>query len=247
MDEGPCILVTGGSRGVGAAICQQAAARGFDVAFTYQSRVDEAQAVVAAIRRTGRRALAVQADLASQDDISRLFVTVGETFGRLDALVNNAGLTGPVGPFQDADLSAVARMIDVNLVAPMRCIQHALPLMSGLPAAGIVNISSGAAQTGSPGRYVGYAASKAGLETFTRGLAQELAPRDVRVNAVSPGITDTDLHAAPPGSDKRARLEMGVPLGRMAAPEEIARPVLWLLSSEAAYVTGAVLRVGGGR
>lgn len=241
------VLVTGGSRGLGAAICREAAMRGHDVCFSYQSRDDAAEEVATAVRKNGRKAVPVRADLRRDADVAKLFEAARDAFGGLDALVNNAGITGPTGYFETTAQADIDAVIDVNLLGAMRCVRGALPLMAGRENACIVNITSGAAQSGSPGRYVGYAASKAGLETFTRGLAAELAPKGIRVNAVSPGVSDTDMHDASAGSEKRMRLERSIPLGRMARPEEIAHPVLWLMSAEASYVTGAVIRASGGR
>lgn len=243
-------LVTGGARGIGAACARTLATAGYDVAISYRSRADEADAVCKAVEAAGGRALAVKADAASEAETLALFAAVDEAFGRLDALVNNAGVTSPPAPLADTEADAIKRVLDVNLYGAILAAREAVRRMStarGGAGGGIVNFSSGAARHGSPGEYVHYAASKAALEALTVGLAREVAGEGIRVNAVAPGIIDTDIHADQGQDDKVARLVPQVPLGRPGTAAEIAEPVVWLLSDAAAYVTGTTLVAAGGR
>ncbi|QSB12636.1 SDR family oxidoreductase [Natronosporangium hydrolyticum] len=244
-------VVTGGSRGIGAAIVRRLAAAGHDVVFTYRRDAAAAAVVEAEVGAVGRRCLAVAADVSVEADVERLFDLVVSRLGVPTGLVNNAGVTSPVGSFVDLATADLRRVVEVNLVGAMFCARRAAWEMGtdrGGRGGAIVNVSSAAATLGSPGEYVHYAAAKAGVEALTVGLAKELAPVGVRVNAVAPGIVDTELHARESGEPGRvARVAPSVPLGRAGEPAEVAGPVCWLLGPDASYTTGAVLRVAGGR
>jgi NAD(P)-dependent dehydrogenase (short-subunit alcohol dehydrogenase family) len=233
----PLTVVTGGGRGIGAAICRRLAADGHDVVFGYRSNAQRAQEVVEAATAHGGRCVAVEMDVASQAGVDRLFAAAGE-LGPVTGLVNNAGIIGPAGRLVDLDPAEFGRVYDVNVIGTLLCCRRAA--RDGVPA--IVNLSSVAAVRGSAGEYVHYAGAKAAVETITVGLAKELAP-DIRVNCVAPGIVWTEIHADP---QRPARLADIIPLGRAGEPEEIAGAVAWLLSADASYTTGAILRVTGG-
>jgi len=239
------VLVTGGSRGIGAAIVRQCLDDGFAVCFTYARDVEAAEQLVGDLD-AGRRLAAVRADVTSEADTARAF-DAAETLGRVTGLVNNAGITGTIGPFAEISLEQTRRVIDVNLYAPIiasrLAVQRWLPDPTGRC---IVSISSVAATLGAPSEYIPYAATKAAVETLTVGLAKELGPTGIRVNAVSPGTVDTAIHAAAGEPDRPERVVSRIPMGRIGQPGEIASAVSWLLSSRASYVTGAVLRVAGG-
>ncbi len=243
------VLITGAGRGIGAATALAAARAGYAVGVNYQRDAAAAAAVVARIQAEGGRAQAVQADVADPDAIARLFDQVERALGKVTALVNNAGTTGRITRFESLDLETLRRTIDVNLIGSMLCAQAAVRRLStahGGQGGAIVNLSSVAAATGSPGEYVHYAATKAAIETFTRGLAREVAGEGIRVNAVAPGTVQTGIHAAGGDPERPARVATRIPLGRVGAPEEIAAAILWLLSDAAAYVTGSILTIAGG-
>jgi NAD(P)-dependent dehydrogenase (short-subunit alcohol dehydrogenase family) len=243
------VVITGAGRGIGAATALAAASRGYAVGVNYRRDEAAASAVAQRIRAAGGRALAVQADVAEPDDVARLFDAVAEALGPVTALVNNAGTTGRITRFEGLDLTTLRRVIDVNLIGCMLCSQEAVRRFStarGGQGGAIVNVSSVAAQTGSPGEYVHYAATKAAVEAFTRGLAREVAAEGIRVNAVAPGTVQTGIHAAGGDPERPARIAARIPLGRVGQPEEIAQAILWLLSPAAAYATGSVLTVAGG-
>jgi NAD(P)-dependent dehydrogenase (short-subunit alcohol dehydrogenase family) len=243
------VVITGAARGIGAATALAAARQGDAVAVNYRQDAAAAEAVAARIRADGGRALAVQADVARPEDVARLFDATAAALGPVTALVNNAGTTGRITRFEGLDLATLRRVIEVNLVGCMLCSQEAVRRLStarGGPGGAIVNLSSVAAQTGSPGEYVHYAATKAAIEAFTRGLAREVASEGIRVNAVAPGTVQTGIHAAGGDPLRPARVASRIPMGRVALPEEIAAAILWLLSPAAAYATGSVLTIAGG-
>lgn len=239
-------IVTGASRGIGAAIARLLGANGYRVCVNYRTEKDPAERVVADIEQAGGRAFAVAADVARIDEVRRLFETVDRQLGPVTALVNNAGIHGPRGRVDALALEDLQAVLAVNVVGLIVCSQEAVRRMStrhGGSGGAIVNISSGAAYIGNPGNGVQYSVSKGAVNSFTIGLSQEVAGEGIRVNAVSPGLTRTDM-------PERDALERGgaiIPMGRVAEPEEIAEAVLWLLSDKAAFVAGANIRVAGGR
>jgi len=250
-DRPRILLVTGGGRGIGAAVARQAAGQGYDVALTYLADSDAAEAVAQDIRALGRRAFAVRADMASGEDLRAAFEAVDGKLGRLTAFVNNAGMTGRSSRLDGAEEEVVRRCINVNVTGAILAAREAVLRLStkhGGAGGAIVNISSVAARLGSPGEYVWYAASKGAIDALTIGLAKELATEGIRVNAVSPGMVDTELHARSTGDAARVeRIRPQIPMQRIGRAEEIADAVLYLLSDAATYVTGANLAVGGGR
>ena len=241
------VIVTGGSRGIGAAICRAAARDGYDVCVSFVENAAAAEAVCADVAAAGGRAAAVKGDVADPSFAARLFDACAERLGPASALVNNAGVTGAIGPFRAATVETMRRVLDVNLLGTMVCSQEAVRRWEASGTRGrIVNISSIAATTGSPQEYVAYAATKAGIETFTIGLAREVATAGIRVVAVAPGIVHTDIHATSGEPGRPARVVSRVPMARVGEPEEIAEAIVWVLSEKASYVTGTVLRVSGG-
>jgi NAD(P)-dependent dehydrogenase (short-subunit alcohol dehydrogenase family) len=243
-------LVTGGSRGIGAATARLLAARGFDVCVSYRLDAAAAAGVVADCEAAGRRALAVRADVSSESDVLGMFARVESELGAPGVLVNNAGIVAPARRVADMPLERIERTTSVNVLGSFLCAREAVRRMStrhGGRGGAIVNVSSAAARLGSPGEYVDYAASKAAIDTMTLGLAREVGREGIRVNAVRPGIIDTDIHATG-GRPHRARELAGqIPIGRAGTPAEVAAAIVWLCSEEASYVTGALLDVTGGR
>jgi NAD(P)-dependent dehydrogenase (short-subunit alcohol dehydrogenase family) len=239
-------LITGAGRCNGAACALAAARAGYAVGVNYLGDGAAAGGVDDRIRAGRGRAVAVQADVAEPAEVGRLFDEVEGALGPVTALVNNAGTTGRITRFVDLDLATLRRTIDVNLIGCMLCSQEAVRRFAAAGRGAIVNLSSIAAVTGSPGEYVHYAATKAAVEALTRGLAREVAGQGIRVNAVSPGTVQTGIHAAGGDPERPARVAPRIPLGRVGAPEEIAAAVLWLLSPAASYATGSVLTVAGG-
>jgi NAD(P)-dependent dehydrogenase (short-subunit alcohol dehydrogenase family) len=241
-------VVTGASRGIGAAVARAAAAMGYDVLVNYRERADVAAAVVASIARTGRRAVACPADIAREDDIVRMFRTADE-LGRVTALVNNAGIMPRESRVADMDAGALASLWAVNITGAMLCSREAVRRMStanGGRGGAVVNLSSHAGITGGRALRSHYAASKAALNGFTLGFAREVAREGIRVNAVCPGVTDTDMHLPWGGSERVARMGSAVPIGRAATPDDIGKIVAFLLSEDSAYLTGAVIDAAGG-
>ncbi|MEV5945982.1 SDR family oxidoreductase [Streptomyces sp. NPDC051993] len=245
--SGPVTIVTGGSRGIGAATCVRLAADGHDLALGYVSNEAAAREVAAMVREAGGRCVAVRADTSQEADVERLFDTAAAELGPVSGLVNNAGVTGPLGRLADARTDDLRRVLDVNVLGYLLCCRRAARDMAALGGGSIVNISSAAATLGAPGDYVHYAASKAATDALTIGLSKELGQDRIRVNAVAPGIIHTDMHATMGDPDRPARAAAGIPLGRPGEASEIAAAVAWLLSPDASYTTGTVLRVSGGR
>jgi NAD(P)-dependent dehydrogenase (short-subunit alcohol dehydrogenase family) len=244
------MLVTGGGRGIGAATVRLAAQRGYAVCANYVSNGTAAEALVADIADSGGRAIAVQGDVCREDDVERMFARTEAELGPVTALVNNAGLTGLISRLDEAETATLRQCLEVNVMGTLLCSRTAVRRMStrhGGRGGAIVNISSAAASLGSPGEYVWYAAAKGAVDSFTIGLSREVAGEGVRVNAVAPGLTATEIHAASGDAGRLERIGKTVPLGRPASAEEVAEPILWLLSDAASYVTGAILRVAGGR
>ncbi|MEV1051310.1 SDR family oxidoreductase [Streptomyces sp. NPDC049887] len=243
----PVTVVTGGSRGIGAATCVRLAADGHDLALGYVSNAAAAEEVARAVRTTGARCVTVRADTSDETAVERLFDIAAAELGAVTGLVNNAGVTGPLGRLADARTEDLRRVIDVNLLGCLLCCRRAARDMAAHGSGAIVNISSAAATLGAPGEYVHYAATKAATDALTVGLAKELGPQGIRVNAVAPGTANTDMHAAMGDPDRPRKVAAVTPLGRPGEPSEIAGAVSWLLSDDASFTTGTVLRVSGGR
>jgi NAD(P)-dependent dehydrogenase (short-subunit alcohol dehydrogenase family) len=250
MTPRPVLLITGAGRGIGAATAQLAAARGFDVAVNYKSDDKSVADVVAAVKAQGGVGLAVQGDMGVEADVERVFATVDAALGPLTHLVYNCGITGRGSRLEDADSAMMRQVMEVNVLGALWSVQRAIRRMSkkrGGAGGAIVLISSMAATLGGPNEYVWYAASKGAIESLTIGLSRELALDAIRVNAISPGMIATDIHATGGMPDRVARLGPTLPMGRPGRPEEVAEGILFLLSDAASYITGTVLRVSGGR
>jgi NAD(P)-dependent dehydrogenase (short-subunit alcohol dehydrogenase family) len=244
--EAPVLIVAGGSRGIGAAAAKLAGARGFDVAVNYLRDAKAADSVVDAIRWSGRRGIAVQGDMGREEDIARMFATVARDLGAPTHLVYSCGITGSPSRLEAVATDTLREVFDVNVVGPLLCmrhlIAHAAKSRGGAGGAAVL-LSSAAATIGGAGEYVWYAASKGAVDSMTLGLARELAGEGIRVNAVAPGLIDTEIHA--PG--RLERLAPSTPIGRVGTAEEVAEAIVFLLSEAASYITASVLRVGGGR
>jgi len=252
MDNLPLksILVTGASRGIGRATAIGAGRRGWSVVVHYHRDAQAASNTVDAVRNAGGEAIAVAGDVTSERDVIDIFATGRSAFGRLDGVVVNAGIVAPKSMLADMDITRLRTMFDTNVLGAYLCAREAaryLPRDRGGNGGSIVFVSSASSRLGSAGEYVDYAGSKGAVDSLTIGLSKELAQVGVRVNAVRPGVTDTEIHASGGQPDRAARLGSMTPMGRAALPEEIAEAILWLLSDEASYVTGAMLDVAGGR
>lgn len=246
----PVLVITGGGAGIGAATARLGSARGYAVAISYRGGRAAAEALAAELVAGGAAALAMHADAADEAATSDFFAAVDRQLGPVTALVNNAGITGPVSTLDQVDPAVLDLVFATNITGPFLALKQAIRRMAtdlGGPGGAVVNVSSRAAALGGPNEWVHYAASKGAVDSFTIGAARELAPRGIRVNAVCPGLIDTDIHAKAGQPDRLERMAPGIPMRRAGTAEEVARVILWLLSDEAAYVTGALLPVSGGR
>lgn len=244
------LLVTGGSRGIGAATARLAASRGYAVAVNYTAQAHAAEEVVRHIRAAGGNAIAVQADVAREDQVLAMFETIDASLGRLTALVNNAGIVDVSARVDEMSFERVRRMFDINVIGSFLCAREAIRRMSTRHGGGggaIVNVSSAASRLGSPGQYVDYAAAKGAIDAFTLGLAKEVAAEGIRVNAVRPGLIETDIHASGGIPDRVKQLAHLVPMQRGGTADEVAQAIVWLLSPEASYTTMSLIDVSGGR
>ncbi|MBI1943552.1 MAG: SDR family oxidoreductase [Betaproteobacteria bacterium] len=250
MKQPGVMIVTGGARGIGAATAILGAQRGYAVCINFLQSKDKSETIVESIVKSGGKAVAVQGDVSSEADVVRLFETSDRELGRVTALVNNAGVVDRQARVEAMEAPRLQRMFATNVVGALLCAREAIRRMStrhGGAGGAIVNVSSAAARLGSPGEYVDYAASKGAIDTMTVGLARELAADGIRVNAVRPGFVHTGIHASGGEPNRIERLRDAIPMQRGGEPEEVARAILWLLSDEASYSTGAILDVSGGR
>lgn len=244
------LLVTGGSRGIGAATCKLAAQQGWAVAVNYSANSLAADEVVRSIRSQGGHAMAVQADVADEDQVLRMFEQIDAKLGHLTGLVNNAGVVDVTARVQDQSLERWRRMFDINVMGSMLCAREAIRRMStslGGQGGSIVNVSSAAARLGAPGQYVDYAAAKGAIDAFTIGLAKEVGSDGIRVNAVRPGLIETDIHASGGLPNRVGDLQHQVPMGRGGSAQEVAQLMVWLLSDAASYTTMSLIDISGGR
>lgn len=244
------LIITGGSRGIGAAVARLAAQRGYAVTFSYVGNADAAEATLSAIREAGGQAQAVQGDVAREEDVRALFDAAEARFGRTAGLVNNAGIVGPYGRLDEAPTEGIRRTLDIDVLGAILCAREAVKRMStrhGGSGGGIVNVGSMAAVLGSPNEFVTYAAAKGAVDSLTIGLSREVAKEGIRVNCVRPGLIDTEIQVIPGHGSRLDTLASSPPVGRPGTADEVAESVLWLLSDAASYVTGAILNVSGGR
>jgi NAD(P)-dependent dehydrogenase (short-subunit alcohol dehydrogenase family) len=248
MDE--VLIITGASRGIGAATARIAGRSGYAVCVNYLKNKAAAMQIVEEIKADGGRALALGADISQEEEVVKLFRTVDDKLGKISALVNNAGILETQMRIEQMDAARLNRVFKTNITGSFLCAREAVKRMStknGGKGGAIVNVSSAAARLGSAGEYVDYAASKGAIDTFTRGLAQEVAEEGIRVNAVRPGVIDTDIHASGGEPGRVERVKASVPMKRGGSAEEVAKAIMWLLSSESSYTTGSLLEVSGGR
>lgn len=248
MDE--VLIITGASRGIGAATARIAGRSGYVVCVNYLKNKAEAKQIVEEINADGGRALAVGADISREEEVVKLFCTVDDKLGKISALVNNAGILETQMRIEDMNAARLNRVFLTNVIGSFLCAREAVKRMStknGGKGGAIVNVSSAAARLGSAGEYVDYAASKGAVDTFTRGLAQEVAEEGIRVNAVRPGVIDTDIHSSGGEPGRVERVKASIPMKRGGSAEEVAKAIMWLLSSESSYTTGSLLEVSGGR
>lgn len=244
------MLITGASRGIGAATARLAAHRGYALCLNYHQRSDAANAVLEQVRGLGVTAIAVQADVADETQVLHMFEAIDREFGRLDVLVNNAGMLEQQMRLEQMDAARWTRVLGANVIGSFLCAREAIKRMStrhGGRGGAIVNLSSVATRLGAPGEYIDYAAAKGAIDSMTLGLAKEVASEGIRVNAVRPGVIHTDIHAAGGEPDRVERVKASVPMGRGGQAEEIAEAILWLASEQASYTSGALLDVAGGR
>lgn len=244
------ILITGGSRGIGAATALLAAQQGYRVCVNYQADEQAAHQVLEQVRALGAQAVAIRADVSNEDEVIGLFARLDAELGPVTALVNNAGTVGQKSRLDEMSEFRMLKILKTNVLGPMLCAKHAVLRMSprhGGQGGNIVNVSSIASRLGSPGEYVDYASSKGALDTLTIGLSKELAGEGIRVNAVRPGYIFTEFHALSGDADRVSKLETGLPMGRGGRPEEVAEAIVWLLSDKASYATGTFIDLGGGR
>ncbi len=244
------ILITGGSRGIGRACAIMAGQRGWSVGVNYAGNAAAAEDTVKAVQAAGGKAIAIKGDVSRETDVIAMFEASEKAFGKLDALVNNAGIVGHKQPFAEYSFERLQRMFEVNVLGAYLCAREAARRMAksrGGNGGSIVNMSSIAARLGAPGEYVDYAGSKGAVDTMTLGLARELAPDGIRVNAIRPGLIDTEIHASGGQPDRAARLGATTPMGRAGTAEEVAEATIWLIENESDYLTASLIDVAGGR
>lgn len=244
------ILITGASRGIGAAVAREAAHNGYDVAINYRTNRDMAIELSEELNTLGAKTVVLQGDVSQEEDVLRMFDETKKHLGTIDALVNNAGIITPLSLLENMDLARIRKVFETNVYGTMLCSREAVKYMStksGGNGGTIVNVSSVAARLGSPYEFVDYAASKGAVDTFTIGLAVEVAEAGIRVNAVRPGLIDTDMHGDTGDPNRAERLKANIPMKRIGSADEVAKTILWLLSEDASYITGSIMDVSGGR
>lgn len=244
------VIVTGGSRGIGAEICRLAGKAGYSVCVNYNKDREAAENVAELVEAGGGKAIVCAADVAQESDVKSMFRLVDQELGTVTALVNNAGIVGKVGKVEELDAERINRMLAVNVTGAFLCVREAVLRMSTAhdgKGGVIVNMSSAASRLGSPGEFIDYAASKGAMDSMTIGMAKELGDQGIRVNAIRPGLIDTEIHASAGAADRVERMKDGVPMKRAGSAEEVAKAALWLMSEDSSYVNGALVDVAGGR